>query len=242
MTTRPTSLKSRRRESSNLLRADEIRDYLIAHPNFLAENLDLLADLRPTSRHNGNNILDMNQIAARQLGAEVKRLNQQHEALLAVGRANQAAQKNVHDAVLAVMTARNFEHFIHIITKDLAQVMDVDMVTLCVEAVADQSTKAPMRGVYVLPAGCVDALLGTGGPALLNAVSMGDPLVFGPGANLVRSQALIRLAPSKGSPPGLLALGSRDENKFHPGQRSELLQFLCRLLERLIRTWLDIAI
>jgi len=85
-------------------------------------------------------------------------------------------------------------------------------------------------------------MLGKGALTLLKAVPKGDPLVFGPGANLVRSQALIRLAPSKGSPPGLLALGSRDEKKFHPGQGSELLQFLCRLLERLIRTWLDLPI
>jgi len=72
------------------------------------------------------------------------------------------------------------------------------------------------------------------------AVASGDRQVFGPSAGLVRSQALIRLAPSKGSPPGLLALGCRDGGKFHSGQGTELLQFLCRLLERLFRTWLDL--
>ena len=242
MTTGRTSFERRRNESSNLPHANEVLDYLVANPNFFTENSDLLAKLRPTSRHNGNNVLDMNQIIALQLGEEVKHLNRRHEELLAVGRANQAVQKQVHDAALVVMTARNFEHFIHIITKDLAQIMDVDMVTLCVETVDNRPAKAPIRGVYVLPTGWVDAKLGIGAPALLKAISMGDPLVFGPGANLVRSQALIRLVPSKGSPPGLLALGSRDENKFHPGQGSELLQFLCRLLERLIRTWLDLPI
>ena len=240
MTSRRTSTEWPRRESSKVLEADEVRDYLLEHPKFLTENSDLVALLRPPSRHNGKNVLDMGQIVARHLGEEVKRLKQQHEELLAVGRANQAAQKQVHDASLAVMAARNFEHLIHIITRDLAQVMDVDTVTLSVEAADDGPTKAPMGGVYVLPSGRVDAMLGPGAPALLEAVSGGDPLVFGPGANLVRSQALIRLAPSKGSPPGLLALGSRDADKFHAGQGTELLQYLCRLLERLIRTWLDL--
>ena len=133
MTTRQTSFERHRGESSNLLQADEVRNYLMAHPNFLTENPDLLADLWPTSRHNGHNVLDMNQIAAHRLGEEVKRLNQQREKLLAVGRANQAVQKQVHDAALVVMTAHNFEHFIHIITKDLAQVMDVDR---CLAAIA----------------------------------------------------------------------------------------------------------
>ena len=115
MTTRRISLERRRNETPKMLQANEVRDYLTAHPNFLTENLDLLAGMRPTSRYNGNNVLDMNQIVARQLGEEVKRLNQRHEELLAVGRANQAVQKQVHDAALVVMTARNFEHFIHII-------------------------------------------------------------------------------------------------------------------------------
>ena len=240
MTSRRTSTEWPRRESPNVLEADEVRDYLLEHPKILTENADLVALLQPPSRHNGENILDMGQIVARYLGEEVKRLKQQHEELLAVGRANQAAQKQVHDASLAVMAARNFEHLIHIITRDLAQVMDVDTLTLCVEAAEDGPTKAPMGGVYVLQSGRVDAMLGPGAPALLEVVSGGDPQVFGPGANLVRSQALIRLAPSKGSPPGLLALGSRDADKFHAGQGTELLQYLCRLLERLIRTWLDL--
>lgn len=240
MPTRRTLNERRRRESLNSRLVDEVRDYLMAHPNFLTENPDLLADLRPVSRYNEKNVLDMNEIVARQLGEEVKRLKKQNENMLSVVRANQTAQKKVHDAVLALMTARNFEHFIHIIIRDLAQVMDVDTVALCVEATDDRATKAPMGGVYVLPVGCVDDMLGKGTPALLEPVCNGDPLIFGPGANLVCSQALIRIEPSKGSPPGLLALGSRDREKFYPGQGSELLQFFCRLLERLIRSWLDL--
>ncbi len=217
-----------------------MRDYLLENPDFLCDNPDLLPLLRPEVQHNGENVLDMGQIVARRLGDEVSRLKAQHEELLAAGRANQAAQQQVHAAALAMMAARNFEHLIHIITRDLAQVLDVDTVTLCVEAAGDGPTKAPMSGVHVLPEGRVDDMLGQGVPALLQAVTRGDHLVFGPSAGLVRSQALIRLAPSKGSPPGLLALGSRDGEKFHGGLGTELLQFLCRLLERLFRAWLDL--
>ena len=217
-----------------------MRAYLLENPEFLTNNPDLLARLQPSPAHNGKNILDMGQIVARRLGDEVSRLNAQYEDLLSVGRANQAAQKQVHDAALAMMAARNFEHLIHIITRDLAQVLDVDTVTLCVEAAGDGPARAPLGGVYVLPAGYIDIQLGPVSPALLEAVPSGDRQVFGPSAGLVRSQALIRLSPSKGSPPGLLALGSRDGGKFHPGQGTELLQFLCRLLERLFRSWLDL--
>ncbi|MBT4491074.1 MAG: DUF484 family protein [Rhodospirillaceae bacterium] len=234
------SRRERQREPSDGLAAEAVREYLLENPSFLCDNPDLLPLLRPEPEHNGENVLDMGQIVARRLGDEVHRLNAQHEELLAAGRANQAAQKQVHAAALAMMAARNFEHLIHIVTRDLAEALAVDTVTLCVEAAGDGPTKAPMGGVFVLPAGRVDAMLGVDVPARLEAVEGGDQLVFGPGAGLVRSQAIVRLAPSPGSPPGLLALGSRDEGKFHAGQGTELLQFLCRLLERLFRAWLDL--
>ncbi|MDP6687859.1 MAG: DUF484 family protein [Alphaproteobacteria bacterium] len=240
MASKRTSPNLRGRAPSSALDADAVRDYLLENPNFLTENPDLLPLLQPAAKHDGKNVLDMGQIVARRLGDEVARLQETQDELLANGRANLAAQNQVHAAALALLGARNFEHLIHIVTRDLIELLGVDTVTLCVEAAGDGPTKAPMRDVYVIPQGRVDGLLGPGAPARLEAVQGGDHLVFGPSAGLVRSQALIRLCPSPGAPPGLLALGSRDGDKFNAGQGTELLQFLSRLLERLFRTWLDL--
>jgi len=217
-----------------------VRDFLLENPKFLTDNPDLLPLLRPEAKHSGENVLDLGQIVTRRLGDEVVRLQVLLDELLANGRANLAAQNQVHAAALALMGARNLEHLIHIVTRDLVEVLGVDTVTLCVEVAEDGPTRAPMAGVFVLPQGRVDAILGVGAPTLLEAIEGGDHLVFGPAAGLVRSQALVRLSPSPASPPGLLALGSREQDKFHSGQGTELLQFLSRLLERLFRTWLDL--
>ena len=72
------------------------------------------------------------------------------------------------------------------------------------------------------------------------AVSIGDEALFGSGAGLVRSQALVRLNVSTGTPPCLLALGSREPDMFHSGMRTELISFLARVLERCIGSWLDL--
>ncbi len=240
MPSKPTSPNLRRGAPTGALDAEAVRDYLLENPNFLTENPDLLPLLQPAAKHAGRNVLDMGQIVARRLGDELTRLQEAQDELLANGRANLAAQSQVHAAALALLGARNFEHLIHIVTRDLIELLGVDTVTLCVEAAGDGPTKAPMGGVYIIPEGRVDGLLGPNVPAWLEAVQGGDYMVFGPSAGLVRSQALIRLCPSPGAPPGLLALGSRDGEKFQAGQGTELLQFLCRLLERLFRTWLDL--
>jgi uncharacterized protein len=220
---------------------EAVRDFLLRNPNFLTDNPDLLPLLRPEARHSGENVLDMGQIVARRLSDEVTRMKAEHEELLANGRANQAAQKQVHAAALAMLEARNFEHLIHVITRDLAQVLGIDAVTLCVETADGGPAQAPTGGVFVLPVGEVDRVLGPGATSQLQGVPFGERTIFGPAAELVRSQALVRLLPSPGSPPGLLALGSRDGDKYHAGQGTELLQFLSRLMERLFRAWLDLS-
>ena len=50
----------------------------------------------------------------------------------------------------------------------------------------------------------------------------------------------MRLAASRKAPIGLLALGSRDSDKFYPGQGTELLGFLGRIGSLSIRSWLDL--
>jgi uncharacterized protein YigA (DUF484 family) len=68
----------------------------------------------------------------------------------------------------------------------------------------------------------------------------GQTALFGAAASLISSQALIRLQVSRKTPPALLALGSRRAKQFHDGQRTELLTFLARALERSIRAWLNL--
>ena len=52
--------------------------------------------------------------------------------------------------------------------------------------------------------------------------------------------ALLRVSASNSMPPGLLAFGTRHPGYFNPGQGTELLAFLARILEHCIRTWLDL--
>jgi len=65
-------------------------------------------------------------------------------------------------------------------------------------------------------------------------------MLFGDGAGLVRSAALLRLSVSAGAPAGLLCIGMRRPGKFHGGQGTELLSFLARALGITIAAWLDL--
>lgn len=226
--------------SAPLLRAEEIKAYLRAHPEFLVDNPEIVQALKPPAVNGGGEVRDLQQYMVVKSREEFRRLAEQQDALIDTSRANMTIQGQVHNAALTLVEARSFEHLIHLVTTDLAQVLDVDVVTICVEAAADAPTgRVKTAGVYVLEPHGIDSRIGQGRDVLLTDDVPADPEVFGPAAGLVRSQALARIRAGRRTPEGLLALGARDPAKFHSGQGAELLTFLAGLLERLIRGWLD---
>jgi hypothetical protein len=90
-----------------------------------------------------------------------------------------------------------------------------------------------------LPGNGVNSFLGAGRNAVLMDDMLDDGTVFGAGAGLVRSAALARLQPGETTPPGLLALGSREATAFHPGLGSDLVAFLASVLEPCLHKLLE---
>ena len=161
--------------------------------------------------------------------------------LLDTSRANLTIQTRVHECVLAMLDARSFEKVIETISTDFTVLLDLDVAALCIEAQdGGWSGGAAAQGLRVISSGIVDAFLGVSDDAILRGHITGDSEVFGEAAGLVRSEALVRLQISPATPPAMLAFGSRDPEKFHPGQAVELMAFLAAALESVVRGWLTL--
>lgn len=226
---------------ADALDADRVAGYLRRHPEFLTHYPDLLETLRLPlrGRHKGETVVDLQTAMVDRLRRENARLGTLHAELLATSRANLSSQSRIHASILALLEATTFEHLIQAVTTDLAVLLDVDVVALCVEA-SDGTPRRDVAGVHILAPGEVDEILGRGRDIRLIASLPAPNPVYGGGATLVKSEALLRLRPSATSPTGLLSLGARHEGHFDPGQGTELLAFLARILELCIRTWLGL--
>ncbi len=220
--------------------AAEVAAYLRQHPDFLIEHSDLLQILTPPSQQRGERVVDMQQFMLQHQRAEIARLKGQQRALVGTSRANLASQARVHSAVLALLAASSFEQLIQIVTTDLAVLLDADVVTIAVESSGPQRPRLNHQGVQILDPGTVDAVLGVDRDVVLSSDGEGDPMLFGDGAGLVRSAALLRLSVSAAAPAGLLCIGMRRPGTFHGGQGTELLGFLARALGITIAAWLDL--
>jgi uncharacterized protein YigA (DUF484 family) len=220
------------------LAAAAVADYLRQHPDFLAQHSDLIQVLVPPDHRHGDNVVDMQQFMVAKLQDQILKLQRQQRALITTSRANLSSQQRIHGAVLTLIGAQSFETLLQTVTTDFAVALDVDVITLCIEARAG-ITKAPLAGLQLLEEGEVDRLLGVDREVRLGEDIDGDPRVFGGGAGLVRSEALLRLDIAK-APPGILAMGSRKSTRFRVSQGTELLGFLASALEITIAQWLDL--
>ncbi|MFQ5775159.1 MAG: DUF484 family protein [Kiloniellaceae bacterium] len=220
--------------------AAQVVDYLRGHPTFLCEHPELLDVLTPPARSCGDGVADLQQFMVEKLRRELAEMAAARDALVVTGRSNLSAQARVHKAALALLGARSFEHFIETLTTDVAIILDLDVVTVGVEQTTGAPTRPETPGVCRLEPHMIDHLIGPGQQVALRADVTGDPAIFGPGAGLVRSDALIRLSISRAAPAALLALGSRQPEQFQPGQGTELLGFLARVVETSIRGWLNL--
>ncbi len=220
--------------------APRVADYLRAHPDFLHQYPDLLEILEPPAPAPDNGVVDLQRYLVERLRLDLAEVTTARDELIATGRGNLAAQARVHKASLVLLGATSFEQFMEILTTDLALILDLDVVTIGVEQSGDNFSRARSPGVFQLEPNTIDRLIGAGRNLALQARVIGDPAIFGAGAGLVSSMALIRLSVSGTAPGALLALGARQPDQFQPGQGTELLVFLGRVVESCIRGWLNL--
>ena len=219
---------------------ERVAAYLQDNPDFLSRNPDVLRMMAPPDRKFGDGVSDIQTAMIGQLRTEIARLNARQDEIILTSRANLNTQGRVHECVVALLAAKSFEQAMQIVTTDFAVMLDLDVVTLCIEAEEGAPSPFRMSGLRMLAAGGVEATMGENKRVRLHSDAPADPEIFGGGATLVRSAAFIRLDISDYTPPALIAFGARRPGKFHAGQGTELLNFLGRVVEHDIRLWLSL--
>jgi len=220
---------------------DEVLNFLRAHPDFLERYPTILDVLTPPERlaDQDSSVSDMQAHMIRRLRDQLKDEAQTREALMANALLNSKAQGDAHGAVLALMAAKSLDEAMSVVLEDWPGLIKVDVITVAAEAALDGLPHGVSDKVFSITHGTVNALLGDAA-ILLSPHPKARDEIYGTAAPLVQSDALIRLAPSKNAPLGLLALGSREPGLFEPDQATDLLEFLGGAVERSLRLWLDL--
>lgn len=223
--------------SSQPLDASTILEWLKANPNFLSEHPDAIDLLLPPKLKSERKVADFQSYMIERLKADKSEAIETAREIAANARHNMNNQTRIHRAILRLLEAQNFEEFTETITSDLTALLDVDITTLVIETVGNEIPHIHTNGIRVVPSGTLNKWMG-GKTTLLQSDIGGIEAIYGPGATLVRSQALVRVDISMETPPCIIAFGSRDPHLFEPNQGTEQVNFLARVVERMFRLWL----
>lgn len=222
------------------LDAEDVRAYLVRHPDFVLNDPELLAQVMP-ARDEGENVVDMQSFVIAKLQRQVRTLRDIQSDLIEASSLNSLAREQVHAAALAMLDAPGFDALIEYITlpDGLAATLGLASAAICME-VTGQVNRAETIGMRLLERGGVARMMGGSMSYRLASNVQGSQGLYGDRASDVHSEALVRLDFSRVTPPGLLALGGLDPDQFHPEQAADLLEFLARIVERCVRLWLDL--
>ncbi|HQY45235.1 MAG TPA: DUF484 family protein [Paracoccaceae bacterium] len=229
--------------------AGEVRETLIAKPEVILEDRDLMkALIAANERAMGANIVDLRGIAMERLEARLDRLEDTHRSVIAAAYENLAGTNQIHRAILKMLDPVDFESFLKNLGSEVGQILRVDMVRLVLETAqaGDEDVAVQRLGevLSVTSPGFVDDYMsgGRGGAprAIVLRQTAGDGApVYGAGAADVHSEAVMRLDLGPGRLPGMLVLGAADAHQFRANQGTDLLAFFAGVFERAMRRWLD---
>lgn len=226
----------------------ELKGEILKDPALILDDPELMrALLNSHDDAKGENVVDLRGAFVARLEERLVRLEDTHRTVIAAAYENLAGTNQIHRAILALLDADSFEEFLQAIKKDVANILAVDVIRLCLESdKADGGTAigpdGPLKStVIALPVNGVSAYITDGRsttarPVTLRTASEAKDAIFG-NSNTVQSEAILRLDLGTGELPGLVAFGSSDPKRFSADQGTELLFFFAQILERVLRRW-----
>jgi uncharacterized protein YigA (DUF484 family) len=226
---------------------DVLRARILARPQTILEDRDLMrALIDADERALGQNVVDIRGIAIQRLEARLGRLEDTHRTVIAAAYENLVGTTQVHRAVLRLLEPTEFEAFLRVLGRDVADILRVERIRLVLESHRDDFGPLMRKfgGVLqVAEPGFVDDYLtqgrgGTSRTVVLRGLQPEVAGLYGRDAERVASEAAIRLDLGGERLPGLLALGAADAQQFAPSQGTDLLEFMGGAFERAMRRWL----
>ncbi|MBV1865799.1 MAG: DUF484 family protein [Rhodobacteraceae bacterium] len=227
-----------------------VRDHILSDPDAVLEDRDVMAALiAADGKSKGANVVDLRSIALERLEARLDRLEDTHRHVIAAAYDNLASTNQIHRAILALLEPHSFAEFLSLLEHDLAEILNVTSARLCLESPAVEVGITPDlqsefgQGVSFYAPGEVSAYIANGRrdtqrPVTLRQITTREERVFGDAANIVTSEAVLKLDLGAGNLPAMLVLGSEQIAQFTPQKGADLLVFFTSAFERVLRRWL----
>lgn len=202
-------------------REEQIAEYIIAHPDFFTRHADALAAI--DIPHPTGDAVSLIERQVRTLREQSLNYRRQLEELVSVARENDALAKRLHRLTLALIETGSFDEVLNTLQDELREQFKADSVEMKLFASEQLEAHAHEPGPALF-----SEFLRRARPNCGQLDKAQLEYLFGPQAGETGSAALIPLT----APPlaGVLAIGSRDPDRFHEGKSVDFLQRLAEVV------------
>lgn len=214
-------------QDKSLLNEDRVAAYLQQHPDFFQDHLELLE--RMHIPHPSGNAISLIAKQLELFRSKHQEQENQLNALIDIARENDAAFNRMHELTLAMLEANSLEEAIANLSEVLAECFLTDFVAV---KIIRHLPESPLNNLFVDPdeAGLqhFSTILAENQPKCGRPTLAQAQFLFGDAASEVRSCAIIPMAFTRLE--GLLAIGSRDEGRFHYSMGSLFLTQMSEII------------
>lgn len=228
-----TTKTSAQRVAPQTLSADEVASYLFDHPDFFEQHAELLGELTISHGASGAvSLIERQVVVLREQNAQLK---EQMARMVQVAHDNDRLNAQLHSLILALLDAKDTGTLFHLVENGLKDDLNIEHVVLKVFTAGDSADTAN-DGHFVARE---DKVLERFGQFIkahkpvcgrLNREQI--DYLFGDGAPPVASAVLLPLMHDEVI--GMLALGSSDQHRFHPGMATDFLVRMAQIISALL--------
>ena len=229
---------------------DKLREEIRAKANEILNDETLLRALIGASDKNlGSKIVDLRSVAMQKMDGELKKLKRSNQQVIATAYENLVGMKQVHQVVLKSLEQNNFDEFVTNLNTEACDVLRVDCIKLGLETHSllqntEKNGSKLSKLLDLYPVNFVDTYISQGenngsNDIILRPIPKGSEQLYGKISKTLRSEGCIKLKIGNEKIVGILALASKEREKFTAQQGVELLKFMGSVFERRISHWLN---
>ena len=229
---------------------DKLREEILAKAHEILNDETLLRALIEASDKNlGSKIVDLRSVAMQKMDGELKKLKRSNQQVISTAYENLVGMKQVHQVVLKSLEQNNFDEFITNLDTEACNILRVDCIKIGLETHSSlqnnekyDSKLSKLLDLY--PVNFVDTYISQGennniDDVILRPTPKGSEQLYGKVSKNLKSEGCIKLNIGNKKIIGILALASKEREKFTAQQGVELLKFMGSVFERRISHWLN---
>jgi uncharacterized protein YigA (DUF484 family) len=200
-------------------------EYLKKNKNFFLYCPELLNALNfPSKAKSSEKIIDLNAYRTKKISNDYNKLKKQMSEILKAGSSHITSQKRILKTSLKILNTKSLSKLIGVIINDLGPLLGCDIVNCFFT-----SNKIKINEISLIDNKLATSYFRDKPQTYLNQNPKGIPLFFPNKSRIVKSYILIKIV--YGSDRFIVAMGSKNINKFTKNQQVDLIEFLIQVIQ-----------